>query len=111
MIDSVPSIAPFSPPETGASSMRTPFSARAAPTFWDTIGEMVDMSITVWPERTPPSSPRAPRATSSTSGELGSIRMTIGASRATASGESAVLAPSPASSCTAPWLRLWTTRE
>jgi hypothetical protein len=44
MMESAPSMAPFSPPDTGASSMRTPFAWSAAPTFCDTIGEMVDMS-------------------------------------------------------------------
>ena len=44
MIESAASIAPFSPPETGASSILTPFAASARPTFCDTIGEIVDMS-------------------------------------------------------------------
>ena len=47
MIERVPSMAPFSPPETGASSILTPFSASAAPTFWETIGEIVDMSARI----------------------------------------------------------------
>ena len=40
-------MAPFSPPETGASSILTPLSASAAPTFWETIGEIVDMSARI----------------------------------------------------------------
>src|SRR5262245_36465198 len=110
MIERMPSMAPFSPPETGASSIFTPFWARAAPTFCETIGEMVDMSARTWPLRTPSSNPFGPRATSSTSGEFGSmVMMTSPAARAAAAGESAVFAPSPASSWTAAWLRLWTT--
>ena len=110
MIERMPSIAPFSPPETGASSILTPFGASAAPTFWETIGEIVDMSARIWPDRTPSSSPFGPSATSSTSGEFGSIVMIRSpAARATAAGESAVFAPSPASSWTAAWLRLLTT--
>ena len=42
-------MAPFSPPETGASSILTPFWPSAAPTFWETIGEIVDMSARIWP--------------------------------------------------------------
>ena len=68
------------------------------------------MSARIWPDRTPSMSPFGPSATSSTSGEFGSIVMMMSpAARATAAGESAVLAPSPASSWTAAWLRLWTT--
>jgi hypothetical protein len=37
-------MAPFSPPETGASSMRTPLPAKALPTFCEISGEIVDMS-------------------------------------------------------------------
>ncbi|OLD78109.1 MAG: hypothetical protein AUG87_02315 [Candidatus Rokubacteria bacterium 13_1_20CM_4_70_14] len=44
MIESAASMAPFSPPDTGASSISTPFEARALPTRWETIGEIVDMS-------------------------------------------------------------------
>ena len=68
------------------------------------------MSARIWPDRTPSTSPFGPSATSSTSGEFGSIVMIRSpAARATAAGESAVFAPSPASSWTAAWLRLLTT--
>ena len=33
MIESAPSIAPFSPPDTGASSIRTPLAESSFPTF------------------------------------------------------------------------------
>ena len=45
MIDSVPSIAPASPPETGASSTRTPASRPASATRTATSGRIVLMSM------------------------------------------------------------------
>ncbi len=75
MMDRAASIAPFSPPETGASSMRTPFAPSAFPTFWETSGEIVDMSAKSCPRLTLSMRPSLPSATSSTSGEFGSIAM------------------------------------
>ena len=37
-------MAPFSQPDTGASSILTPLAPRVCPTFCDTRGEIVDMS-------------------------------------------------------------------
>ena len=110
MMHSAASMAPFSPPDTGASSIRTPFAASALPTFCETSGEMVDMSRKRRPERAPSMMPSLPSATSSTSGEFGSIVMSTSTWPATSRGEAADLAPAPTSSCTGPWLRLCTTR-
>ena len=109
MMDSAASMAPFSPPETGASSMRTPLAPRAFPTFWETSGEIVDMSAKSCPRVTPSIRPSLPSATSSTSGEFGSMAMMTSDWAATSFGLEAALAPAPTSSCTGPWLRLWTT--
>ena len=109
MIDSAASIAPFSPPETGASSILTPLAASAAPTFCEMMGEIVDMSMNTRPLRPPSMIPSLPSATSSTSGEFGNIVMSTSHWAATSFGELAAFAPAPASSSTAPRLRLCTT--
>jgi len=49
IIDSVPSIAPSSPPEIGASSIVTPASARRSATDSATVGEIVEWSTTGHP--------------------------------------------------------------
>jgi hypothetical protein len=109
MIDSAPSIAPFSPPDTGASSIATPLAAIASPTFLDTIGEMVDISAKIRPLRAPSMIPFGPSATCSTSGELGSIVMSTSHWAATSFGDVAAFAPALTISSTGPRLRLWTT--
>jgi hypothetical protein len=111
MIESAPSMAPFSPPETGASSIATPLASSAVPTFLETIGEIVDMSAKIRPRRAPSTMPLGPSATSSTSGEFGSIVMSTSHCAATSLGEPAALAPALTISSTGPLLRLWTTRE
>ena len=111
MIDSAPSIAPFSPPDTGASSIATPLASSALPTFWETIGEIVDMSMKTRPRRAPSTMPFGPSATCSTSGELGSIVMSTSHCAATSLGDPAALAPASTISSTGPRLRLWTTSE
>ena len=110
MIESAPSTAPFSPPDTGASSIFTDFAASASPTFLVTIGEIVDMSTNRRPERAPSMMPSRPSATSSTSGELGSIVMRTSDCAATSRGELPTLAPARAISSTGPRLLLCTTR-
>jgi hypothetical protein len=59
MMARVPSLAPVTPPETGASMNRRPRSAAAAATRRETAGSMVDMSTQSVPlrpaARTPPS--------------------------------------------------------
>ena len=92
MIESAPSIAPFSPPDTGASSIATPLASSALPIFCDTMGEIVDMSRKIRPGRAPSMMPSGPSATCSTSGELGSIVISTSDWAAT-SGRGAALAP------------------
>jgi hypothetical protein len=111
MIDSAPSIAPFSPPDTGASSIFTDLAASAAPTFWETSGEIVDMSSRIMPGRAPSITPSRPSTTCSTSGEFGSIVISTSHWAATSRDEVPTFAPAPAISSTGPRLRLWTTRE
>jgi hypothetical protein len=110
MIESTASIAPRSPPDTGASSICTDFAASAAPIFCDTNGEIVDMSSSDIPARAPSITPSRPRTTASTSGELGSIVIRTSDWEATSRGEVPALAPALTRSSTAPRLRLWTTR-
>jgi hypothetical protein len=109
MIESAPSIAPFSPPDTGASSIGTPLAANACPIFWETIGEIVDMSAKTSPGFTPSMMPSVPRATDSTSGELGSMVITTSHRAATSFGEEAATAPAWTRSSTGALLLLWTT--
>ncbi len=101
---------PLLPPDTGASSIRTPLSPSARPTFCDTRGEMVDMSRRSSPRRAPSMMPSLPSATSSTSGEFGSIVISTSTCDATSRELEAALAPAPTSSSTGPRLRLCTTR-
>src|SRR5204862_195981 len=75
MMESAPSMAPFSPPDTGASNILTPLASSVLPIFWLTIGEIVDISTKSSPGRAPSTTPFFPSATTSTSGELGSIVM------------------------------------
>ena len=53
MIDKVPLIAPTSPPLTGASSMATPRSCKAAATSRVTLGDTVLISMTTAPSLAP----------------------------------------------------------
>ena len=80
MIDSTASIAPASPPETGASRVRTPFSRAALPTLMEVCGVIEDMSITRVPAPTFSRTPPSPRMTASTCGSAGTMVMTTSAS-------------------------------
>ena len=106
MIERAALIAPCSPPETGASSIWTPFAARALPIFCETIGEIVDMSAKISPDFAPSMMPSLPSATSSTSGEFGNIAMRTSHRAATSRGDEPALAPAPTSSSTGPRLLL-----
>lgn len=77
MIDRVPSIAPFSPPLTGASSARTPFAAAASAIFRDVSGRTVLMSMYSRPGSACSRTPPGPSTTCSTCGESGSMVMTV----------------------------------
>jgi len=79
------------------------------PTFWLTIGEIVDMSMKMSPGLAPSMMPSLPSATCSTSGELGSIVMSTSHWAATSLGDDAALAPDLTTSSTGPRLRLCTT--
>src|SRR5208337_725502 len=90
IIVNVPSIAPFSPPLTGASRTRTPFALATSATFFDVTGDIVLISIYVEPDLLPSKMPPAPKAAFSTSGESGSIVMTRSAQAATSFDERAL---------------------
>src|SRR5499426_1529974 len=109
MIDSVPLIAPISPPLTGASRSVAPFSAAAAAKRLIAIGDMLLMSMITAPRWTAGSIPSAPVRTASTSAVSGSIVITTVDCRATSAGEPAAVAPAAATSSVAPRLRLCTT--
>ncbi len=100
MIESDASIAPFSPPLTGASSDATSFFASSAAMRFVVAGAIVLMSIHSAPLRIPAAMPFSPSATDSTSGESGSIVMTTSLRDATSLGLDAGVAPSAASSST-----------
>src|ERR1700754_225945 len=73
MIDKLPSIAPASPPETGASSTRRPRAAPTSAIRRETSGRIVEKSITRAPSRALSKTPSSPVSTSSTSGESGTM--------------------------------------
>ena len=75
MIDSTPSMAPGSPPETGASSGFRPFSLACSARSVATSGRMVEKSIQVAPAAAEARMPSSPSSTFSTSGESGTMVM------------------------------------
>ena len=112
MKERVPSMALGSPPETGASSISTPFSARAAAISFEATGLMELQSIKTLPgfmwEATPLFA--SPSMTCLTWGELGSMVMTT-SHASPISAWVAPLAPAASSSATGAWLRLLTSRS
>ena len=109
---SVPSIAPISPPLTGASSIEAPSSVARAASRRAIAGAIVlESTITV------PVGHRAERRRFALEHlrHVGSVRQhrddVLRAVRATSAGEPAAVAPSLTSSSTAPRLRLWTMTE
>ena len=103
MIVSVPSRAPLTPPETGASSAAAPRSRSAAASRRASAGGLVDMSTHSTPSRA-----AASVAASTVSGS-GSSVITISAAAPTPSAEPPSVAPSATSASTGPRLRLCTT--
>ena len=81
MIDSEPSMAPASPPLTGASRTRTPLALAASVTASEVAGAIVLMSMSSRPSLAASSTPSGPRTTASTSGESGSMVITTSAPR------------------------------
>ncbi|MEJ2288763.1 MAG: hypothetical protein P8Y02_08995, partial [Deinococcales bacterium] len=63
MIESVPFAAPSLPPETGASSMATPWSSSAAAISRVVAGLMVLMSTSTEPSSMPSTAPSSPSTT------------------------------------------------
>ena len=98
MIDSVPSMAPCSPPDTGASSIRKPRSLASAASAAATSGRMVEKSMISAPGGALSNTPPGPASTERTSGESGTIVATTPASR-TAPAVSAAPRPPAAASC------------
>ncbi len=106
MIDSVPALAPTSPPLTGASSMRKPFAATVSWILRTAAGAIVLMSISSVPGFAAVQTPSGPSSTASTSGESGTIVTTTSLARPTSAGEAATVAPSAARASMAGRLRL-----
>ena len=79
MIDSVPSMAPGSPPLTGASSTRTPDFLACSATATEVSGAIVLMSMSSRSGPAEARTPFSPSTTSVTSGESGSIVITTSA--------------------------------
>ena len=99
MIESVPLIAPCSPPEIGASMNATSRSASRAAIWRVTAGEIVDMSITTEPGRMRsmiPGVPGWPKTTASTSSEARTQITIVLARLATSAGDSPRSAPASA---------------
>ena len=109
MIDSVPLIAPISPPLTGASSIVAPSDAALAASRCATAGAMLLVSMTMVPRCMALNTPSGPSSTCSTSGQSGSIVMMRVAWRATSAGDDAARAPAATRSSTGGRLRLCTT--
>src|SRR3990172_3730724 len=95
MIESVASLAPPSPPDTGASSRSAPTSAQRSARATKAEGSCVPMSTTISPARAPARSPRGPSSTASTA--------------ARSAGSRAARAPATTSFFTGPSERYWTT--
>ncbi len=93
MMDSTASMAPASPPDTGASSTRTPFSAAAFARSTEVCGVIDDMSMSRAPCRTFSRMPSGPYAMASTCGDAGTIVMTTSASRTASAIEEAAVPP------------------
>ena len=83
IIVSVPSIAPFCPPETGASSQNNPLDSASAASSCVTLGEIVDISMIIVPGFAVAKIPFSPCATAMTSGESVTIVMTTSQAAAT----------------------------
>ncbi len=97
MMVSVPFCAPSEPPETGASTMATPCSARRPAKSRDDDGLMVEQSTTSVPGAAPAAIPSGPKSTASTSGESDTQTTTTSEASATARGVAASTAPNPRS--------------
>ena len=108
MIESAASIAPFSPPLTGASSIATSFAANASAITRVGPGSIELMSTTSDPGAAPSSTPPPPERTCSTSVVSGSIVIVMSLASATAAGPSALAAPASTSSSTGPSEREYT---
>ena len=101
MMLSVPSIAPFSPPDTGASSRPTPLSANRPAISRVTSGEMVLMSMTIVPSAAPWITPFSPSSTSRTSGVSETLVTTNSQPAASSAAESQATAPTASSGSSA----------
>jgi len=110
MIESVPSIAPRSPPLTGASTIATSRAARAAAISRVGAGSIELMSITSDPAAAPSTTPLSPVRTCSTTRVSGSIVMVTSLAAATSAGPDARVAPASTTSSTGAGLREWTVR-
>src|SRR5262245_26070593 len=86
IIVNVPSIAPFSPPETGASSQNRPFDLASSASSRVTCGEIVLISMMIAPGFAEANMPSSPRATDTTSGESVTIVTMISLAAATSAG-------------------------
>src|SRR6266568_1114883 len=98
MIESAPSIAACSPPDTGASSTRYPCPAPSAASSAATSGRMEEKSMISAPAGACSKTPPWPVSTARTSGESGTIVATTPASR-TAPAMSAAPRPPAAANC------------
>jgi hypothetical protein len=100
MTASVPSRAPLTPPETGASSQWMPRSASPAAARIAAPGPIVESSIRRL-TREPSAIPPGPSATSCTISGVGRLVSTTSVAAATSAGELAAWAPRSARRCVA----------
>src|SRR5262245_26965472 len=101
MMASVPSTARGTPPDTGASTKRSPRSTAAAATRRETPGSIVDMSTQSVPLRAAARTPPSPEYADSTLGDDGSIVTTTSAVATTSAALAAAVIPAAAAACTA----------
>ncbi len=107
--DRVPSRAPFTPPDTGASSEAMSLAARPSATMPETFGPVVERSTKVL-IFSPRITPSGPSAVSWTMAGLGRLASTSSAASAHALGEAPRVAPRAVSGSTAASLTSNTTR-
>src|SRR5690242_15096495 len=108
MIERRASIAPSSPPDTGASSVAKPFAFARSAKSRLAAGEMLLMSTTSNPGWAPSAMPSGPKVTASTSGAFVTIVTTMSERSATSRGVLLTVAPSASSGLARDSVRLVT---
>ena len=105
MIDSAAFLAPASPPDTGASSIRKPRSFACFASSAVTSGRIEEKSMINVPGLALSNTPPSPASTSRTWGESGTMTATMSASRTASAIDAAPFPPAATSASILAWLR------